>query len=49
MQKWTHLVYDFCRDEGIPGAEEERAVDEDPLEKPVDEEQQEREKNTVGR
>ena len=49
MQKWTHLVYDYCRDEGIPGAEEERAVDEDLLEEPVDEEpvdeeQQEREK-----
>ena len=44
MQKWTHLIYDYCRDEGIPGAEEERAVDEDLLEEPVDEEQQEREK-----
>ena len=42
-QKWTHLVYDYCRDEGIPGAEEEMAVDEDLLEEPVDEEQ-EREK-----
>ena len=49
VQKWTHLIYDYCRDEGIPGAEEERAVDEDLLEEPVDEEpvdeeQQEREK-----
>ena len=43
-RKWTHLVYDYCRDEGIPGAEEEMAVDEDLLEEPVDEEQQEREK-----
>ena len=48
MQKWTHLVYDYCRDEGISGAEEERAVDEDLLEEPVAEEQQGK-RNTVGR